>query len=84
MATLAYFDGGDKCLGCHQRDKIAIERLKVRAQEKGHIGYLVGHRHRIGQTDHVYVFFKAEPTKAEIQQRRTNGLVGARWYSLST
>ena len=80
MSILVYFDGGDKCLGCCQREKDEIEGLKAHAKRLGHIGYLYGHRTRDSQTDRVYVFFKERPTVAEIQERRRNGFAGATWF----
>ena len=84
MKTLIYFKSGAIYMGCHERTKADIADQKALAQKQGHIGYLVGHRYFDGQKDRVIVFFKAEPTKAEMLRRRANGFVGARWYAFKT
>ena len=84
METLIYFNGGAVCLDCFERTKDEIKDMKTKAKARGHVGYLIGHRYRDGKKDRVIVFFKARPTKAEIQRRRLNGFIGARWWYMFT
>jgi len=78
LSTLVYFDGGDRMLGWYNNR--VVKQIHAVAIQEGHVGYLKS-QYRSSGPD-VIVYFKAQPDAAEIQLRRTNGLVGARWYAL--
>ncbi len=92
MKTLIYFSGkrtpraertpNGTYMGCHERTFAAIKDQAVQANKLGQIGYLIGLTHYNGQTVRAIVFFRFQPTKAEILRQRANGFIGARWYPL--
>jgi len=73
---LIYYDGGEDYKGedlYNRKIEIAL------AKEKNQIGYLTGHRYYSNSKDKVMCFFKEKPDEKEIQRRRGNGFIGAKW-----
>ena len=81
FSTLVYFDEGNDIQGWY--DNGNINQIHSVAIQNGQIGYLKGRYHQ-SSAPTVIVYFKEQPDSVEIQRRRTNGLIGARWYALPT
>lgn len=78
--TLLYENAGDVYLGIHRLMPADMRIYKEEAKMRGHVGYLSGYRRKGNDTQSVVVFFKEQPSEQEIQRRRGNGFLAARWY----
>jgi hypothetical protein len=69
-------------------DYVFKTSIRSRAVEKkyakgmGYVGYISGSRYFDNTITPVMVFFKEYQPLSEVQRRRDNGLLRAKWYNL--
>lgn len=83
LATIIYYDAGNDYRGEIYLSKKDREKIIAEAKNLGHVGYLSGRKVTpyVGE-NLVLCFFKEAPNKKEINRRRKNGFLYARWNQL--
>jgi hypothetical protein len=80
--TVIYFNEGDDYRGEMELSPAMRKDLNKLAYDSKQVGYLSGYRYFDGQSDGVIVYCSYKPSEDDIEKRRKNGFLAARWYWL--